>query len=578
MKLKMPSFWQPMSEVKLFTWGYLGFHVFFMVTMRLFLNYDLVIEHWAFWLTIVVAEHALIFGYLGFSRRFIKHQSTGLVIISALLIGAIRTFLTTGAQHIVIPGTNQVPWAYQLLTGALFELLIVTFWANVNGAYRKYAELGRELRRTESSILGYRENAALLLADEQESLVRTTRESLMPQITSIENALSGKAGAVEASAIASELRGFLNNQVRPLTSSLNTAANKLVMPPAVRKSAFWSIVALPPKTRIAQAIYPFTTFVIMSLSFVTAPLWLLNSDWVPFNTALSITYFLVLLAAKRLTSKWPPINSWLVAALLVLIATAAVLPTAAVVLLTHQQSASAFVMCLALLWCSLITICLLAYLNSLDLQASQFLNDLRAENKNLSHEMSLFEQQLWAARRNWSIVLHGTVQAALTAALTRLNSPTVDENDIKLAKQDLQRAADSLFEPVQTQINLGDSISNLQDTWRGVCDVSVEVDPLVLELIAADSRSSMCVNEILKEAVSNAVRHGDATEVAVQIVLNQNEIELQVLNDGRPAISTSRKGLGSTMFDDLTISWQLARDYDADKTVLSARLPFGFSG
>jgi anti-sigma regulatory factor (Ser/Thr protein kinase) len=88
----------------------------------------------------------------------------------------------------------------------------------------------------------------------------------------------------------------------------------------------------------------------------------------------------------------------------------------------------------------------------------------------------------------------------------------------------------------------------------------------------------MCLNEILKEAVSNAVRHGDATAVDVQIVLTQNEIELQVLNDGRPAISTSRKGLGSTMFDDLTISWQLARDYDADKTVLSARLPFGYSG
>lgn len=575
MKLIAPSFWKRMAEVRLFTWGYLAFHIFFMVSMRLFLNYNIVISTLGFWMGVVVLEHVLIFSYLGIARRFIRNYTNRFVIFSALIIGAIRTYITTTMQIVAIPDTVHVNWTLQLITGALFELLIVTLWANINGAYRNYSTIARELRSTKSSILGYRENAEFLLAEEQESLERLTRDSLLPQIYSIESSLAGKANLAESMAIAAELKGFLNNQVRPLTAALRTAANRLVMPTRAERNAFWAVVQLPKRSRLTNSIFPETTFFIMLLSYIAAPLWLLDASWVPVNTVMSVTFLLVLLGAKRISKSWPPLPTAITSILVIATSVLAVIPTFAVIVWAHPGSQSALVLSAALLWCSSICMGMLAYLDSLDYQANKFLDELQEENQLLGREMAVFEQQLWAARRNWSIIIHGTVQAALTAALTRLNAPNIDEETITLAKQDLQRAVDALNTPPSTSVNLPVAIEELVGTWRGVCDIEISVAPRLLESVAADGRTSMCVNEILKEAVSNAVRHGDANQISVKLAeAGESELELNVWNNGAKYVAGGRKGLGSTMMDDLTIAWNIGTDAKTEQTLLSARLPF----
>lgn len=564
-----------MAEVRLFTWGYLAFHVLFMVSMRLFLNFDSVSSALGFWLGILFFEHLLIFSYLGIARRLITRYSNRFVILSALLIGVIRTYLTTNLQIFVLPDITFVAWPLQLVAGALFELLIVTLWANINGAYRDYSRLAANLQDTKASILGYRENAELLLAEEQESLVRLTRDSLLPQIYSIESSLVGKKNLADSMAIAAELKGFLNNQVRPLTSSLSSVANLLVKPVQASRNAFWAVVSLPKRARYTNSIFPENSFFIMLLSYISAPLWLLDASWVPINALLSLTYLVVLLLAKRISRNWPSFRSWLTALLVLVTGILAVVPTFVVIVLAHPGSQSALVLAGALFWSSAIGMGILAYLDSLDFQAKKFLAELQAENLLLTREMSIFEQHLWAARRNWSIIIHGTVQAALTAALTRLNAPTIDEATIDLAKQDLQRAVDALNNPPSTSVNLPVAIEELVGTWRGVCDIEITVGPELLNSVAADNRTSMCVNEILKEAVSNAVRHGDANQISVKLTeAGDSELELNVWNNGATYVAGGRKGLGSTMMDDLTISWSIGADAKIEQTLLSARLPF----
>ena len=84
----------------------------------------------------------------------------------------------------------------------------------------------------------------------------------------------------------------------------------------------------------------------------------------------------------------------------------------------------------------------------------------------------------------------------------------------------------------------------------------------------------MCVNEILKEAVSNAVRHGEAKNVAVEIDrVDDFELSILVTNDGLPLSAQKRLGVGSRLIEELTTDWSIATNRASGRTEFKANLP-----
>jgi two-component sensor histidine kinase len=84
----------------------------------------------------------------------------------------------------------------------------------------------------------------------------------------------------------------------------------------------------------------------------------------------------------------------------------------------------------------------------------------------------------------------------------------------------------------------------------------------------------MCVNEICKEAVSNAVRHGEAKRITISIDRSADELlVIEVADDVRGFWGSTKAGVGSRMFDDLTVDWSISNIRALGRTVLQARLP-----
>ncbi|AIC48056.1 sensor histidine kinase [Rhodoluna lacicola] len=575
MKLKNSVVWQRIAGAHLFTWGYLGYHVFAMVSMRFFLNSENIIEFLPFWTAMVVLEHLVIFTIFGLAKKFIKKYSAPLVIAGVLLIGVIRTLITTSLA-IAVGADPGVAWQYQLLLGALWELSITVMWANLNGAFRDHSQLVRKLRATQDSIMGYRENAEIILAEEQEKLLKLTRNTLLPQIQTIEETIN--AGNLEMSTrwgIAHELKGIIYNQVRPLSESLRSTARALTAPAKRTPSHFLYVITIPKSFRIVNSIFPTATYAAMSLSFLASPFWLLDMSWVLPSLLLSLSYLAIILAFNRFFKNTPEQSAWIGVPVLVIMAVLAVIPTYLVAVLFYPDTQQAAIYGSTLVYTSLMVVGILALLDSFDFEARRYRDLLQEHNEELALEVTLFEQQLWVARRNWSLVIHGTVQASLTAALTRLNAPDADKKTLDLAKKDLDRAIMALSTPPNTEIKFASAIKEIIATWQGVCDVDLDVQPEVKKLVSKDPRLSMCVNEIVKEAVSNAVRHGDARTAQVSIKLAADGlIDLTVKNDGQAPRIGVRHGLGGALLDELTVDWSLDFDSATDQTILSARLPF----
>lgn len=154
-------------------------------------------------------------------------------------------------------------------------------------------------------------------------------------------------------------------------------------------------------------------------------------------------------------------------------------------------------------------------------------------------------------------MLHGSVQSSLTAALTRLQSAkNVDSVTVELVKQDLLRAETAVETNLKGELDLDAELKELQDVWDGICSVSINLTPRARRALARSFDSCFCVNEIIKEAVSNAVRHGEATKAMVSIERVEDDLlRIEVANNGSAPNAKDNKGIGSEMLDEICLTW-----------------------
>jgi two-component sensor histidine kinase len=216
-----------------------------------------------------------------------------------------------------------------------------------------------------------------------------------------------------------------------------------------------------------------------------------------------------------------------------------------------------------------------AYARGADELRAKYEAELELFNEKLAKEVALFEQKLWLERRAWSYVIHGDVQSALSAAVTRLQrTEKLEPYEIEMVKQDLQRAKLALTKPASRDIDLSSGIDELVRAWAGVCEIKVESSARATRAIEISRDVRNCINEICKEAISNAVRHGNAKNAQITLSRDQDDvIQLEVCNDGHTVLREQPNGMGLSMIDDLSLNWALTNERHKGKTCLVAQLP-----
>jgi signal transduction histidine kinase len=416
-----------------------------------------------------------------------------------------------------------------------------------------------------------RSQAPNVLAAERDSLLKQTQDTLLPRLDEIQRSLVNNSQRV---AVVDELRDLVKEQVRPLSEQLSKAAANLggitVAPTEIKRSHRF----LQDKQQLKVLIRPagmsaflitgswFTTFIILGLD---AAIWgLLYSVGTLFSLAIAKALIPANLKVK-------PRNGILLLILIGFLAANATYWPLREFSHNFQQD-----MLLLLVVANVLgNVIGFAYSKSVDLDRTEAVNQVTRDNNLLAREAALFEQQMWIARRNWSFVVHGTVQAALTAAITRLSATEpLEQYQIDLVKQDLARAAEALSKTPETEVNLEVALANLATTWSGICEIKFEFSERANRSLQRDANARMCVNEICKEAVSNAVRHGEAKKIKITVDRSADELLIiEAADDGRGSWGSTKPGVGSRMFDDLTIDWSLSNNRSIGRTVLQARLP-----
>jgi prepilin signal peptidase PulO-like enzyme (type II secretory pathway) len=286
---------------------------------------------------------------------------------------------------------------------------------------------------------------------------------------------------------------------------------------------------------------------------------------------------LVISLLKLMLPKTKEIKTWLGLTLLVLFASIAAVPGFLITYFRYGPIPEIFNNAIWMIGISVGAFLLTSYARAIDEAREKYERELEQFNEQLSKEVALFEQRLWLERRAWSYVIHGDVQGSLSAAVTRLQrSEKLEPYELEMVKQDMARATKALTSSPAKDINFTQSLDELVRTWAGVCNIKIESSARADRAIDANLDVRNCINEICKEAISNAVRHGNAKNAVIRLSREKDDvIELEICNDGHKPLREQPNGMGLSMIDDLSLSWQLTTERHKNQTCLVAQLPIG---
>jgi signal transduction histidine kinase len=177
-----------------------------------------------------------------------------------------------------------------------------------------------------------------------------------------------------------------------------------------------------------------------------------------------------------------------------------------------------------------------------------------------------------ALRKQLGLQLHGDTQARLHAALVRLSrDDEPSRSEIEQALGDLESARNSLlFAKEQTQ-----GLTQFDDLvvlWEGICDVTINIDNEArISLSKSDDLCNLVV-EIVRERITNAVKHSSAEEIDISILETESVITISTRNQDfvHQQNTALIAGGGSKLLDAACSSWSL--DFEAGDVVFKAEI------
>ena len=540
------------------------------------LMFDVVLlNHWSpLWILIFIITFGevvlLAWGHRVWVLNRFQINSGILNFVVAGVLGMIKN--ATVAPLAVALGLIDDPLiAFRLFGGFSLGAGIFLFAGLALGARTEHTAVMAQLTQVQGTLLSLRNSSKARLAEAAEALAAQTRELLLPKLEQL-HALVKNVATADAAVL--NLRGFIQDDVRPLSQALASQAIAMADSPVELAAQPKRYRLFQPQIELRGLIKPNAASGSMAIGVLLLAYVILGAPRCNKVLYLCILSWGLVWLAKALVPAGLKVSRGMAIWSLFVIGTAMAVPPYLIALTEIEQVNEPWL--LLVLWPNaLVSLMSFAFSESLDRDRIAARAVLEAENQALAHDQALFEQQLWLGRRAWQFVVHGTVQSALTAALTRLQSAEVPEPYI-LARvsEDIDRARKALIADPSRTIDLNDSLNQMQATWKGICEIKISITERASRSLKKNNDACICVNEIVKEAVSNAVRHGESKNIWVEIDRHDDfDLALRISNDGLPLSAQSRVGIGSRLIEELTTDWSLESNKASKLTVFKANLP-----
>ena len=506
----------------------------------------ILLAHSGFTITILIAGR-LIHG----SRKSESHPMATLIafVCAQSIRGSILGFST-----VFLGFTDDPKLAFRILSGGVFISTVLSVIAISIAVFDQHSNLVRNLENKTSELSQLRVSMDTRLQEATKNLRQYAQQVVTPRIDQIDQLLVALKYGGNKDVAVQEMQEYVETELRPFSHQI--AHDKSLQALDLNVDTSKKRLELPKTINLSHSMRPYITTVLFFITYAAAAQRTMTFvEALPFNlitTALLILYFVFF--KKLLGNREIPLAIGLILG-------ASIFATVGPLILFVEsylpiqlpQNVSGATVFVGLIY----GFANLGY-TILTSQRTKLISDLTVTIENLESTISLLSQKEWISRRQVGYVMHGSLQSALNAAVLQLGSasnPTPEliesvRGDIAqaLARVGFESGQNYSFEQAQQEIS---------KIWAGTIETKWQVAPNALDALRKNPATSECLAEVLREAVSNASKHGKATKVEIAVNIESSVLVLQVTDNGSSSNTGKTQGLGTELLDDVCSSWSL---------------------
>jgi hypothetical protein len=500
------------------------------------------------------------------------NRITKLILLNAILLGASFIFYWSFTALLAgnyLEGFNGLDLA--VFNHALTVLNCYAVYSFISGSIvdHRVVKLRYINIRRESEVFSNQSEVILTAATEQ--IKRQVQHALVPAVNVIRKNL--KSSSIESTKLAQRLELMLSDIVRPLSFEIRQSIEADMQVPAANQ------IRIPVWGSIPGKFNPRSSFSATFTTWLFVPMLISStSSFTPlrFNLELLFDLFilwLLLLIARPLLPQRKV--HWALAfacqQALVWLSLIAV-SIYSWLFVTSDSFPLKFVVQVGILVSA--TTLLFAFAYNTEWARSKAAASADGMARDLQRAKDIFGQHLWISKRNWSYLIHGKVQSHILAAKIMSQQAEKSARSFEGLEQHLNSVIDALANPPIPDVDLEKEFLDLQATWRGIASIYLDFEGASVEIVKNDANLRFAINEILRESVSNAVKHGNANEIFASLEVEGDHLLLKIANSGELPSKRTGSNFGSEMFKELTSKWSIKFDRKSNKVVLRALLPY----
>ena len=228
---------------------------------------------------------------------------------------------------------------------------------------------------------------------------------------------------------------------------------------------------------------------------------------------------------------------------------------------------------------------LLAMLRVVPLERARLLAQIENAITQVNAMNARLGQLVRLEQKRLARLVHGDIQAHMMATLLELGHLANDEEQVRTQINNLRESCESaILRPAQ-EGSLLSFLEYLREIWAASIQIDIEISEEVVAFIESDPVAKDAVSEIVREAITNAAKHGRAKHVWIRAtVLDSSReryptvpavIHLAIANEGvfllGTEFSSRARGQGTETFEQLSAEWSL--QCQDGQTTLTALVP-----
>jgi len=503
------------------------------------------------------------FAVLGLGKlaliRFARTKPRPLVTLTCFAASLSAGTYVFDLLLIVTGFTDQSFFARRLILSAAGLMAVLALVSAVVTTAREFAAQNHHLSQYLQELEDTRQDTQERLVTHREELVSHIRQMIGQKLDTL---------PISPTEQATTMRTLIDDVIRPASHAIAATppTTPVRVPMTFDVSIPWRVVL-----RDAMAGNPYSRLILPLTLGVVAGGFLIVSFGIRGVLATAGIVLLAMAINQVLRLLWPPVALSLPTWVLAVLFTLSVAPTTAGTILvinaltgfalfTPQRLTPWIIILLVTWWSSAVSVSVFRRLQEtsdlLDVAVTQLRHEVASLNSSLRHQQKMISR-----------ALHGPVQAAVTSALHRLNTQpdlAVDETFVESIKERIEHSLEELTSSTHQATPLPEVLEDTMEVWEGLVTITTDISGETFDTVSHSPAATSALAELVREAVSNAVKHGLATQVHITLVTDPttHTATLTVTNNGTPVADDAPPGLGTALFTDLCVQWDRASTAD----------------